>query len=35
MVSGAFGLLIGGGLLTGLDVGLPNVALFSLFQRKR
>lgn len=41
MVSGTFGLLGDGGLLSGgwlltsLGVGLLNVALFGLFQRKR
>ena len=35
MVSDAFGLLGGGGLLTGLGVGLSDVALFGLFQKKR
>ena len=35
MVSDAFGLLGGGGLLTGLGVGLPDVALFDLIKKKR
>ena len=35
VVSDAFGLLGGGGLLTGLGVGLPDVALFDLIKKKR